>query len=121
MRFYCGVLGFQLTQRYGTQAAFVSAGGYHHHLGMNTWQSRGAGPAPAGTVGLRFFTIDLPSERARQEVVARVEAAGIAHTRLDGMVVIRDPWQMTILLRVGPAADAEDAAGAAAVAAATSI
>jgi len=48
LAFYCGVLGFGLTQRYGTQAAFVSAGGYHHHIGLNTWESRGGPPAPAG-------------------------------------------------------------------------
>ena len=50
--FYCGVLGFELTQRYGTQAAFVSAGGYHHHIGLNTWESAGSAPPAAGTTGL---------------------------------------------------------------------
>src|SRR5215210_6529883 len=52
LRFYCGVLGFQITQRYGTQAAFVSAGGYHHHIGLNTRESLGGSPPPAGTTGL---------------------------------------------------------------------
>ena len=51
LRFYCGVLGFQVTQRYGTQAAFVSAGGYHHHIGLNTWESLGGSPPPAGDHG----------------------------------------------------------------------
>ena len=50
--FYCGVLGFQLTSRYGPQAAFVSAGGYHHHIGLNTWESRGGSPPPPGHTGL---------------------------------------------------------------------
>src|SRR5687768_42234 len=50
--FYCGVLGFELMQRYGRAAAFVSAGGYHHHLGLNTWESRGGSPPPPGTTGL---------------------------------------------------------------------
>src|SRR4051812_6933243 len=52
LRFYCGVLGFELTQRYGAQAAFVSAGGYHHHIGLNTWESQGGLPPPPGTTGL---------------------------------------------------------------------
>src|SRR5215210_7369313 len=52
LKFYCGVLGFQITQRYGTQAAFVSAGGYHHHIGLNTRESLGGSPPPAGTTGL---------------------------------------------------------------------
>ena len=51
LAFYCGVLGFPLTQRYGDQAAFVAAGGYHHHIGLNTWESRGGSPPPAGKPG----------------------------------------------------------------------
>jgi catechol-2,3-dioxygenase len=57
LRFYCGVLGFQLTQRYATQAAFVSAGGYHHHIGLNTWESLGGSPPPPGTTGLYHVAI----------------------------------------------------------------
>ena len=52
LAFYCGTLGFELTQRYGSEAAFVSAGGYHHHIGLNTWESRGAEPPPPGRTGL---------------------------------------------------------------------
>ena len=52
LAFYCGVLGFELMQRYGTQAAFISAGGYHHHIGLNTWESKGGSPPPRGTTGL---------------------------------------------------------------------
>ena len=79
--FYCGVLGFALTQHMGSQAAFVSAGGYHHHIGLNTWESAG-GSAPApGTTGLYHLAILYPDRAALADALARVEAAGIA---LDG-------------------------------------
>src|ERR1700689_822490 len=61
--FYCGVLGFELMQRYGTDAAFISAGGYHHHIGLNTWESKGGHPPAAGTTGL-FHTAILYPPRA---------------------------------------------------------
>ena len=79
--FYCGVLGFQLTQRYGAQAAFISAGGYHHHIGLNTWESLGGAPPPAGTTGLYHVAILYPSRRALAVALERLMAAGIA---LDG-------------------------------------
>lgn len=81
LRFYCGVLGFELTQRYGTQAAFVSAGGYHHHIGLNTWESQGGAPPPAGTTGLYHFAIVYPTRRALADALRRLLAAGIS---LDG-------------------------------------
>ena len=79
--FYCGVLGFGLTQRYGTQAAFVSAGGYHHHIGLNTWESRGGSPPPAGTTGLYHTAILYPTRRALAVALRRVLEAGVS---LDG-------------------------------------
>ncbi|HVK17848.1 MAG TPA: VOC family protein [Fimbriiglobus sp.] len=79
--FYCGVLGFGLTQRYGTQAAFVSAGGYHHHIGLNTWESLGGSPPPPGTTGLYHTAILYPTRRALADALRRVIAAGIP---LDG-------------------------------------
>ena len=79
--FYCGVLGFELTQRYGTQAAFVSAGGYHHHIGLNTWESLGGSPPPAGTTGLYHTAILYPTRKALAEALRRVLNAGIP---LDG-------------------------------------
>jgi catechol 2,3-dioxygenase len=79
--FYCGVLGFELTQRYGTQAAFVSAGGYHHHIGLNTWESRGGQPPPPGTTGLYHTAILYPTRRALADALRRVLEAGIS---LDG-------------------------------------
>ena len=80
LAFYCGVLGFELTQRYGAQAAFISAGGYHHHLGLNTWESRG-GPAPAaGTTGLYHAAILYPTRAALADALRRLAEAGIPLT-----------------------------------------
>jgi catechol 2,3-dioxygenase len=81
LQFYCGVLGFELTQRYGTQAAFVSAGGYHHHIGLNTWESQGGSPPPPGTTGLYHTAILYPTRRALAAALRRVLEAGIP---LDG-------------------------------------
>src|SRR6478609_3554944 len=81
LRFYCGVLGFELTQRYGAQAAFVSAGGYHHHIGLNTWESRGGSPPPPGATGLYHTAILYPTRRALADALRRVFEAGIP---LDG-------------------------------------
>ncbi len=61
--FYCGLLGFELTMKYGTQAAFIAAGGYHHHIGLNTWHSKGAPPAPANSVGLFHTAILYPTRK----------------------------------------------------------
>lgn len=81
LAFYEGVLGFQVTQRYGRDAVFLSAGGYHHHIGLNTWESRG-GRAPApGTTGLFHVAILYPSRAELADALRRVEAAGIV---LDG-------------------------------------
>ena len=81
LRFYCGVLGFEITQRYGAQAAFVSAGGYHHHIGLNTWESLGGSPPPPGTTGLYHTAILYPTRRALADALRRVIEAGIP---LDG-------------------------------------
>src|SRR6187455_2470778 len=61
--FYCGVLGFELMQRYGSEEAFISAGGYHHHIGLNTWESRRGSPAPSHHTGLYHFAIRYPTRR----------------------------------------------------------
>ncbi|MBB2962033.1 VOC family protein [Methylobacterium sp. R2-1] len=79
--FYCGVLGFALMQRYGTRAAFVSAGGYHHHIGLNTWESAGGSPPPPGHTGLYHLAILYPTRAALADALRRVERAGIP---LDG-------------------------------------
>jgi len=75
--FYRDVLGFEVTQRYGTQAAFVSAGGYHHHIGLNTWESYGGQPPPRGTTGLYHVAILYPTRAALADALRRVRAAGI--------------------------------------------
>lgn len=75
--FYCGVLGFQLTQRYGSQAAFVSAGGYHHHIGLNVWESAGGSSPPPGTTGLYHLAILYPSRSDLADALRRLQAAGI--------------------------------------------
>ncbi|GJE29059.1 VOC family protein [Methylobacterium organophilum] len=79
--FYCGVLGFTLMQRYGSQAAFVSAGGYHHHIGLNTWESADGPPPAPGTTGLYHVAILYPSRAALADALRRLDAAGIP---LDG-------------------------------------
>ncbi len=94
--FYSGVLGFELQQRYGPGAAFLSAGGYHHHIGLNTWESRGGTPPPPGHTGLYHTAFLYPSRAALAEAVRRVTEAGIP---LDGAadhgvseaVYLRDP------------------------------
>jgi catechol 2,3-dioxygenase len=98
LSFYVGVLGFELTQRYGSQAAFVSAGGYHHHIGLNTWQSRGGSPPAPGTTGLFHVAIRYPSRRSLADALNRLAESGIP---LDGAsdhgvseaLYLRDPDQ----------------------------
>src|ERR1700692_482139 len=77
LKFYCGVLGFELQQRFGTQAAFISAGGYHHHLGLNTWESAGGSPPPPRSTGLYHLAILYPTRAALADAVRRLVAAGI--------------------------------------------
>jgi catechol 2,3-dioxygenase len=96
--FYCGVLGFELKQRYGNRAAFVAAGDYHHHIGLNTWESLGGSPPPTGSTGLFHTAILYPTRAALADALRRLMAAGIA---LDGAsdhgvseaLYLRDPDQ----------------------------
>src|SRR6478609_1299137 len=81
LSFYRDVLGFEVTQRYGRQAVFLSAGGYHHHIGLNTWESAGGKPPPPGTTGLYHTAILYPTRAELADALRRVLAAGI---RLDG-------------------------------------
>ena len=90
-RFYVGVLGFDLMQRYGPSALFVSAGGYHHHIGLNTWAGVGAPPPPAGAIGLKFFEVALPSAAAAAAVADRLASAGVPFDRTGEAVLTRDP------------------------------
>ena len=96
--FYCGVLGFELQVMYGTEAAFISAGGYHHHIGLNTWESKGGSPPPPGTTGLFHTAILYPTRADLANVLKRVIASGL---QLDGAsdhgvseaLYLRDPDQ----------------------------
>jgi catechol 2,3-dioxygenase len=76
--FYCGVLGFELTQRYGEEAAFVSAGGYHHHIGLNTWETRDGSAPPKGSTGLYHFAILYPTRVALADALRRLMQANIS-------------------------------------------
>lgn len=80
LAFYNGVLGFEITQRYGKQAAFLSAGGYHHHIGLNTWESKGGSPPPRGTTGLYHTAILYPDRAALADALKRLIAARITLT-----------------------------------------
>jgi len=81
IKFYCGVLGFSLKQRHGEEAAFISAGGYHHHIGLNTWQSKNGKPPEHGATGLFHLAILYPNRAALADALRRLKAAGVA---LDG-------------------------------------
>ena len=96
LAFYHGVLGFELTQRFGNQAAFLSAGGYHHHIGLNTWESEGGQPPPPGTTGLYHVAILYPDRKALADALRRLRRA---HVALEGAsdhgvseaIYLRDP------------------------------
>jgi|SRR6185369_296952 len=81
LKFYCGVLGFELQQKFGMQAAFISAGGYHHHIGLNTWESAGGSPPPPRSTGLYHLAILYPTRTTLGDALLRLMAAGI---ELDG-------------------------------------
>lgn len=94
--FYRDVLGFEITQRYGSQAAFLSAGGYHHHIGLNTWESRGGPPPPAGTTGLYHVAILYPTRHELADAYRRVHEAeihldGAADHGVSEALYLRDP------------------------------
>ncbi|MEC0130691.1 MULTISPECIES: VOC family protein [Paenibacillus] len=96
--FYVDLLGFELTANYGSAAMFISAGGYHHHIGLNVWAGQGAPAAPADTVGIDYFTLILANEEERNAVVERVRQAGYAVTEENGNPTFQDPWNIGIRL-----------------------
>ena len=96
--FYCGVLGFQLTQQFGHQAAFISAGGYHHHIALNTWESAGGRPPAPGTTGLYHLAILYPTraelgDALRRLVVAKIPLEGASDHGVSEALYLRDPDQ----------------------------
>jgi len=99
--FYVGALGFDLVQRYRPSALFVSAGGYHHHIGLNTWAGVGAPPPPPGAIGLRHFVVRLPDRAALDQAAARMRAAGLEPVEADRRLLIRDPARNALVLTAG--------------------
>jgi catechol 2,3-dioxygenase len=97
--FYVNVLGFALMQRYGHSALFVSAGGYHHHIGLNTWAGVGAPPPPPGAIGLRHFVVGLPDVSAVNAVIDRLGAAGVPFETTGDGVRVQDPAGNAIVLK----------------------
>jgi catechol 2,3-dioxygenase len=91
-RFYVDRLGFAVTTDRYPGALFVSAGGYHHHLGLNIWESRGRGPAPEGALGLAHYTVVLPDAAAVEAVQERLEGAGETVRGIERGFVVADPW-----------------------------
>ena len=87
-----------MTQRYGPSALFVAAGGYHHHIGLNTWAGVGAPPPPPGAIGLKHFVVSLPNAAALAAVVERLRAAGVEPEAIEGGLLIHDPAKNAILL-----------------------
>jgi catechol 2,3-dioxygenase len=98
VEFYNGVLGMGVMAQLGPSAAFLSAGGYHHHIGANVWESRGAAPAPPGTATLKRATIVLPDAAERDRVAGRVADAGQEPEALDEGLLVRDPSGNSLLL-----------------------
>ena len=96
--FYERVLGFDLITRFGTAAGFLAAGGYHHHIGLNTWRSRGAPPSPEGAAGLRSFSLRLLDEGALQALISRLAAVGVEVDRQEGRVSFRGPDGLRIVV-----------------------
>jgi len=99
-RFYVEQLGFDLTTRYGRQASFFSAGGYHHHVAVNTWQTRGAAPPPEGARGLAWYRIEVPSAAALEAARASLESAGVKVEDEDGALRMKDPAGNGVVISV---------------------
>src|SRR6185503_11748433 len=96
-RFYVNALGFDLMQRYGQAALFVSAGGYHHHIGLNTWAGVGAPPPPRGAIGLAHYEVRVSDSGALSEVEQRLRSANIPAEPFEDGVLVRDPAGNTIV------------------------
>ena len=102
VEFYHGVLGFDLMgAARAFKMAFVSAGGYHHHIGLNTWQGEGAPAPPPDALGMRHFSVLLPGKTQLEGVVKRVRARGIRIQETDAGVFVRDPSQNGVMLVAG--------------------
>jgi len=99
--FYHGVIGFDVMGvARAFRMAFVSAGGYHHHIGLNTWQGEGAPPSPTDALALRYFVVELPDQKALDKVAARVEKAGIPANKIEEGLLLYDPSQNGVVFSV---------------------
>ncbi|MCA1292101.1 VOC family protein [Paenibacillus sp. alder61] len=99
-RFYCETLGFEVTAHYGNSALFISAGGYHHHIGLNLWAGAGAPAAPEDAVGVRYFTVSVPNLDELNELEQRLIAGRIPFERHSGDIVLRDPFGIGIRIEI---------------------
>ncbi|MDB5052861.1 MAG: hypothetical protein JWM44_911 [Bacilli bacterium] len=97
-QFYCQTLGFEITAKMGDMALFISAGGYHHHIGLNTWAGVGAPPPPPDAVGLRYYSIIIPNTNELETILTNLKNAGIPVEQQDGGWLVQDPSKNTILL-----------------------
>ncbi len=98
LNFYCGLLGFNITARYGSEAVFISAGGYHHHIGLNTWYSKNAGPAPVNSAGLFHTAILYPNRKDLAFIFERLTKAkypltGVSDHGVSEAIYLNDPDQ----------------------------
>jgi len=101
--FYHGVIGFDVMGvAKAFRMGFVSAGGYHHHVGLNTWQGEGAPPPPADAAGLRYMTVELPNQEALDQVIERIDAAGIPSNHTDDGLLVYDPSENGVMLSLRP-------------------
>ncbi|TMC86492.1 MAG: hypothetical protein E6J22_18970 [Chloroflexi bacterium] len=96
--FYASVLGFDIIARYESQALFVSAGGYHGHVGLNTWDGVDAPPPPSGSIGLRYFDVRLPNTVELDRVTKQVRDAGVTLEETPAGVLVHDPCANALLL-----------------------
>ena len=106
LAFYRDVLGFEFVTFMPGAAAFVSAGGYHHHLGFNVWRGEGLPPAPADRVGLLHWTVVLEEQEEVEAVRERVRAAGIASEEREGGFLVRDPWGLAVVFATAQSLEA---------------
>jgi catechol 2,3-dioxygenase len=106
--FYSGILGFDITAQM-PGAVFASAGGYHHHLGLNSWSSRGGAPAPANSAGIESYVIQVPSAAERDRLGAQLSAAGQSISQAAGVLSVRDPWNVEIQIALSRPAPVQSA------------
>ncbi|HSJ87710.1 MAG TPA: VOC family protein [Anaerolineales bacterium] len=101
--FYHGVIGFDVMGvAKAFRMGFVSAGGYHHHVGLNTWQGEGAPPPPADAAGLRYMTVELPNQEALDQIIERIDAAGIPSNHTEDGLLVHDPSENGVMLSLRP-------------------